>query len=220
MSFLFSAAHASYPATATFYEGYNSGSCGFGAISGPPVNGMIAAASEVLYKRGLTCGACYAVTCADTVCPTVVVRVTDVCPAQGNERWCGGSKAHLDLSKSAFVRLASVERGFLNVKYSPVCCPYDGTLRVRIDSINGFYVALSILGLPGTWGQAYNASLLSNGRAISLVPSWGAVIKADNVRLVGTYALRVANGQCTIATEPCIDTSVAAPSVVSCRVSA
>ncbi|KAI0773273.1 endoglucanase V-like protein [Trametes elegans] len=86
-------------ASFTHYSGCNQPACGVAA------NGYTAAVSQLAFGSGPglgpgdACGRCFAVSAsADPYSPayggpfqTIVVKVTDLCPAQGNEEWCGQS---------------------------------------------------------------------------------------------------------------------------------
>ena len=78
-----------------------------------------AAVSPVLFNPsdkskewlGSGCGRCWKVTAAanvgeDTTTTTVVLKGTNLCPAGPNPEWCGGNKAHFDISAPGFDQLA------------------------------------------------------------------------------------------------------------------
>ncbi|EIW79103.1 glycoside hydrolase family 45 protein [Coniophora puteana RWD-64-598 SS2] len=111
--------NASGSASFTQYSGCGSPACGI------PASGFTAAMSQLAFGSasglgaGDACGRCFAVTgSADPYSPgftgpfsTVVVKITDLCPAQGNEEWCGqsqssptnqhGASVHFDLCEDS-----------------------------------------------------------------------------------------------------------------------
>ncbi|KAL1941305.1 hypothetical protein VTO73DRAFT_7517 [Trametes versicolor] len=86
-------------ASFTHYSGCGQPACGI------PASGFTAAVSQLAFGSGPglgpgdACGRCFAVTAnKDPFSPaftgpfhTIVVKVTDLCPSQGNEEWCGQS---------------------------------------------------------------------------------------------------------------------------------
>ncbi|KAI0738628.1 endoglucanase V-like protein [Daedaleopsis nitida] len=91
-------------ASFTHYSGCSQPACGIAA------SGYTAAISQLAFGSGPglgpgdACGRCFAVTAnADPYSPayggpfkTIVVKVTDLCPLQGNQEWCGQSRSAAD----------------------------------------------------------------------------------------------------------------------------
>ncbi|KAI0794550.1 endoglucanase V-like protein [Fomes fomentarius] len=89
-------------ASFTHYSGCSQAACG---VAG---NGFTAAISQLAFGSapglgpGDACGRCFAVTAdTDPFSPsfpgpfqTIVVKVTDLCPVQGNQEWCGQSQSN------------------------------------------------------------------------------------------------------------------------------
>ncbi|THH30102.1 hypothetical protein EUX98_g4073 [Antrodiella citrinella] len=89
-------------ASFTMYSGCGSPACGKSA------NGFTAAINQLAFGSGPgtgagdACGRCFALTGkADPYSPaftgpfnTIVVKVTDLCPLQGNQEWCGQSESN------------------------------------------------------------------------------------------------------------------------------
>lgn len=85
---------------------------------GIPASGFTAAVSQLAFGSGPglgpgdACGRCFAVTAnTDPFSPaftgpfhTIVVKVTDLCPSQGNEEWCGQSTSSLNNQHGAPVQ--------------------------------------------------------------------------------------------------------------------
>ena len=72
---------------------------------------MVVAMNDEQFKRSM-CGECISVTGPNG---TVVVRITDVCPG------CGSGD--LDLSQTAFSRVAKLSAGRVKVDWHFVACP-------------------------------------------------------------------------------------------------
>ncbi|GBF92088.1 hypothetical protein Rsub_04435 [Raphidocelis subcapitata] len=126
------------------------GSCQFGQLDSNAGTGYdIAALSDADPEFAGSCGRCYEVSCVDDdvtdgygarlgrkgSCKgggSVVVTITDTarwCPcaysanAYSNKRWCCGDTRHMDLSASAFDKLAPRSVGVIAVKWRRVDCP-------------------------------------------------------------------------------------------------
>jgi len=134
--------NASGSASFTMYSGCNQPACGQTA------NGFTAAMSQLSFGSapglgaGDACGRCFAVTgAADPYSPgftgpfkTIVVKVTDMCPASGNQEWCGmtqsnptnqhGASVHFDLCEDdgASGAFFPSGHGALTGSYSEVSC--------------------------------------------------------------------------------------------------
>ncbi|KAH8116256.1 endoglucanase V-like protein [Phellopilus nigrolimitatus] len=84
-------------ASFTMYSGCGSPACGISATGFTAAMSQLSFGSGPGLGAGDACGRCFAVTATeDPFSPsftgpfqTVVVKVTDLCPASGNEEWCG-----------------------------------------------------------------------------------------------------------------------------------
>ncbi|KAH9849936.1 endoglucanase V-like protein [Lenzites betulinus] len=129
-------------ASFTHYSGCNQPACG---IAG---NGFTAAVSQLAFGSapglgpGDACGRCFAVTATqDPYSPaytgpfhTIIVKVTDLCPLQGNQEWCGQSQSNPDNQHGAPVHFDICEdtgganaffpsgHGALTGSYTEVSC--------------------------------------------------------------------------------------------------
>jgi expansin len=92
---------------ATYYDANGTGACGFPASS----DFLVAAINDEQYSKA-NCGRCVEVTG-----PTgkVIVRITDKCP--------GCSSGDLDLSQTAFGKIAKLSAGRIAIKWHFVTCP-------------------------------------------------------------------------------------------------
>ena len=105
--------------TATHYDSVDGGNCSF---TGPPDDHLDVALSEVEYGTADACGAYLDVT---GPAGTVRVKVTNRCPE------C--QVGHLDLSKTAFARIAPLEAGQVDVSYQLVRNPpVPGPITIRV----------------------------------------------------------------------------------------
>ncbi|MFL5355859.1 expansin EXLX1 family cellulose-binding protein [Archangium sp.] len=101
-----------------YWEADGTGNCGFAAT---PDDLDVAAIVKTEYQGSAVCGAC-----AEIQGPkgTLRVRIVDSCPD------CTVAH-HLDLSPSAFAKLADMEAGRVQVKWRFVTCPVTGPVRYR-----------------------------------------------------------------------------------------
>ncbi|HEY8547427.1 MAG TPA: expansin EXLX1 family cellulose-binding protein, partial [Acidimicrobiales bacterium] len=103
---------------ATHYDSVDGGNCSF---PGPPADHLDVALSEVEYGMADGCGAYLDVTGPNG---TVRVKVTNRCPE------C--QVGHLDLSRTAFARIAPLSAGQVDVSYSIVRNPPVDPLTMRV----------------------------------------------------------------------------------------
>ncbi|HEX8822815.1 MAG TPA: expansin EXLX1 family cellulose-binding protein [Archangium sp.] len=101
----------------TFYDANGTGNCSFDATNDLDVAAII----KTEYQGSAVCGAC-----AEIQGPTSTlrVRIVDSCPD------CT-TPGHLDLSRSAFAKLADPLLGRVKVKWRFVTCPVTGAMRYR-----------------------------------------------------------------------------------------
>lgn len=96
-----------YTGEATYYDANGTGACGFAASN----DFMVAAINDEQYSKE-NCGKCVAVTGPNG---TVVVRIVDKCP--------GCSHGDLDLSQTAFSKIAKLSAGRVKITWHFVACP-------------------------------------------------------------------------------------------------
>ena len=92
---------------ATYYDANGTGACGFPASN----DFMVAAINDEQYSKA-NCGRCGEVTGPNG---KVVVRIVDKCP--------GCSSGDLDLSQTAFGKIAKLSAGRIAIKWHFVTCP-------------------------------------------------------------------------------------------------
>jgi len=81
------------------------------------------AMNEDDYRNGAACGTCARVVAEGK---TLDVEIGDLCPYQGNERWCFPGSHHIDLSPDAFAFFADPKRGALEIQWKYVPCAVTG----------------------------------------------------------------------------------------------
>ena len=92
---------------ATYYDADGTGACGFPASN----DFMVAAINDEQYSKA-NCGRCIEVTGPSG---KVVVRIVDKCP--------GCSFGDVDLSQTAFGKIAKLSAGRIDIKWHFVTCP-------------------------------------------------------------------------------------------------
>jgi expansin (peptidoglycan-binding protein) len=110
---------------ATFYDADGTGNCSFDAS---PDDVVALALPE--YDESASCGGCLRVTGPDG---EVTVRVVDSCPP------CHEHGVNLDLSESAFAKIADPKRGRIPITYRLVECPVSGNLAFHFKSGSSKY---------------------------------------------------------------------------------
>ncbi|WP_257458604.1 expansin EXLX1 family cellulose-binding protein [Archangium lipolyticum] len=125
----------------TFYnEADGTGNCSFMAS---PQDLDVAAMNIGQYQDSAVCGACVQI---DGPKGSLRVRIVDSCPD------CS-TKGHLDLSPSAFAKLAEPIQGRVNVKWRMVTCDVQGPIRYRFkDGSSQWWTGIQVLNhrLPVT----------------------------------------------------------------------
>lgn len=86
-----------------------------------------AALSQVLFKEGQTCGACYEIQCVNSpwcknIQTSLFVTATNLCPpnfyqSADNGGWCNPPREHFDLAKPAYLNIAEYKGGIIPVNY-------------------------------------------------------------------------------------------------------
>lgn len=189
----------------TFYAGDGSGACSFASRA----DGLFAAMNAPDYAVAAVCG-----TCAEVTGPlgTVTVPIVDLCPE------C--ASGDLDLSPTAFARIAVPEDGRVTITWREVPCAVGDTMTVHVDEgANGYYLAVNLREHRyriatverrdggGTWRSLtrtdYNVWLEN--------PPSDAPIESAHLRITDVHGGAV---EVDVAVQPGLD--VAAPQLPSC----
>lgn len=116
---------------ATFYDANGSGNCGFDAT---PDDLDVAAFDMTSYAGSAACGACVKVKGPNG---EVTVRIVDSCP--------GCDPNHLDLSRSAFAKIAEPARGRVPVSFTTVACNVSGAMAYHFkDGSSKWWTAIQV----------------------------------------------------------------------------
>ncbi|GLJ06551.1 hypothetical protein SUGI_0041700 [Cryptomeria japonica] len=129
--------------------GTSSGACGYGSYGRDVMAGNAAAASQLLYRNGAGCGACYQVRCKNQALCTangVTVVVTD----HGE-----GDRTDFIMSPHAFTTMAWPGKdkqlkalGVVDIDYKRVPCNYPGhniVFKINQSSNYPYYLSLVLL---------------------------------------------------------------------------
>ncbi|XP_057951030.1 expansin-A8-like [Malania oleifera] len=112
-----------------------SGACGYDDLVKEGYDSYNTTLSTILFNQGSTCGACFEIWCVDDpqwcLGQSVMVTVTNFCPPNpskpnDNGGWCNVPRAHFDLSKHAFQKIAKYQAGMVLVSYRRVPCQRFG----------------------------------------------------------------------------------------------
>ncbi|XP_006662550.2 putative expansin-A30 [Oryza brachyantha] len=191
------------PAHATFYGDETAsetmgGACGYGNLYASGYGTDTAALSTTLFRDGYGCGTCYQMRCAGTAAcyrgsPVITVTATNLCPPNwaldsNAGGWCNPPRAHFDLSKPAFMKMADWHAGIVPVMYRRVPCVRSGGLRFALQG-NAYWLLAYVMNVAGAgdvgdmwvkgggaggwvrmshnWGASYQAFAQLGGQALS-----------------------------------------------------
>ncbi|MDB4993025.1 MAG: hypothetical protein JWM74_457 [Myxococcaceae bacterium] len=116
---------------ATYYDATGEGACSFDASPGDL---DVAAMNADQYGDSSVCGECVAI---DGPKGKVTVRIVDKCPD------C--NTGHLDLSESAFAKIADVSAGRVSITWRVVSCPVTGNITYHYkDGSNEDWTAIQV----------------------------------------------------------------------------
>ncbi len=115
---------------ATFYDADGSGNCSYDKSSDLDV----AAFNFPEYAKSAACGSCITVNGPKGA---VTIRIVDSCP--------GCEEHHLDLSESAFAKIADPVDGRVPITYQTVACQVSGSMAYQFkDGSHEFWTAIQI----------------------------------------------------------------------------
>ena len=115
---------------ATYYDATGDGSCSFGTSSDLDV----AAFNFPEFAESASCGSCIAISGPKGA---VTIRIVDSCP--------GCKEHHIDLSESAFAKIADLKAGRVPITYQTVACKVRGNLSYQFkDGSHEYWTAIQI----------------------------------------------------------------------------
>ncbi|KAL0643740.1 hypothetical protein Bca4012_042030 [Brassica carinata] len=164
-----SAAYAGGPwrrASATFYGDETAretmgGACGYGNLWNSGYGAATSALSTVLFNDGYSCGQCFQIRCVSSPncyygSPATVVTATNICPPNwgqnsNNGGWCNPPRAHFDLTKPAFMKIANWKAG--------------GAGDIKTMAVKGSRT--NWINMSHNWGASYQAFSSLYGQSLS-----------------------------------------------------
>jgi expansin (peptidoglycan-binding protein) len=171
---------------ATYYDAAT-GACG---IPVPDPMAMVTAVAEYLWEGSAVCGRCARVT---GPLGTVVVEITDLCPAGPNPEWCAGDAAHLDLGEAAFAAVADPARGVAYIEWEIIECPVTTNVTLlNKDGINPWWYAVFALHLrQGVTGLELRDSSPGASWLPAVRQSYNAFVVQPGYEMVLPYSARL-----------------------------
>ncbi|XP_057758531.1 expansin-A7-like [Arachis stenosperma] len=179
-------------AHATFYGDETAsatmgGACGYGNLFQSGYGTDTAALSSRLFNNGYACGTCYQIKCyQSSACYNNVafttVTATNLCPPNWSEPsdnggWCNPPRAHFDLSKPVFMKIAQWKAGIVPILYRRVPCQRKGGLRFNFQG-NGYWLLVYVMNVGGGGDIASMWVRGSRTGWIQMSHNWGASYQA------------------------------------------
>jgi hypothetical protein len=179
------------PQTATYYATRGMGNCSYPS---PPADGLYVALSTPEYAKAAHCGGYLEVSGPEG---SVLVKVIDQCP--------GCAAGHIDLSETAFARLAPLSAGLIKVTYTYLADPpLPGPVSIEVNHGSSRYW-LALLA-DNTGNPLASVQVQASSGWLSLtrasynywIASSGAGPGPFTVRLTDTQGHQVTEGGITL----------------------
>ncbi|XP_071692607.1 expansin-like B1 [Rutidosis leptorrhynchoides] len=130
-------------------KGSEIGRCGYGPFGATINDGYVAAGSDLVYRDGVGCGACYQVRCTNSKdCSNegVTVVVTDHGSSDRTD-FIMSQKAFRKMAQSTYAEPSLLSQGIVDIEYRRVSCRYSkNNITIKIDESSDYpyYLAFVI----------------------------------------------------------------------------